>query len=224
MSSEIIQLSNVFTPLECDLMVATLNSIGWREPEKGNEDRNRYVQKVKQHKELRPGHNPEVKKLSDTIQAAVQRSRVFQMVVNPKRIRYFQFNQYEKGGNYNWHSDASRMHDLRTDFTIAVGLTDGYTGGDHFVRDGNENVKYSIPKGSVLIYPSGVIHKVSPVTEGVRVTAIAWVESLIKGPTDRSLLCEAFQLAEMAAEVDKEYGTLSQTATSLYHNLVRRFS
>jgi PKHD-type hydroxylase len=222
--NQIVQIDNLLHPMACDLLVQSLDDIGWKDPEQISQDRKDYVAKVKRHKELRPNHDKRINEHSKMLQVTLRKSRVFNMVVQPKRMRYFQFNRYEGGEEYGWHSDAAFMHDMRTDFTAVIGLTDGYKGGDHLVMDGNEPVRYVIKKGQALIYPSGVIHKVEPIVEGRRVAAVCWIESIFSSAVDRALVTEMWQLSELVKKADKPFGPMTQLATSLYHNMCRRLS
>ena len=64
---------------------------------------------------------------------------------------------------------------------MTVQLSDGseYEGGDFELRDGTANPLNQTElkqKGTVLIFPSFLSHRVKPVTKGVRKTLVAWFE------------------------------------------------
>ena len=40
----------------------------------------------------------------------------------------------------------------------------------------------------MVIYPSSTLHRVEPVTQGVRLAAVTWVQSLVRDMADREIL------------------------------------
>ena len=51
---------------------------------------------------------------------------------------------------------------------------------------GEEQIK--LPAGSIVAYPSSSLHRVTPVTRGVRVAAVTWVQSMVRDPACREIL------------------------------------
>lgn len=222
--NEIILVDNLIHPMVIGMMTKDFEQIGWKKPDiRGGDDRKDYVDKVKQHSELRPFHDKNIKEYSDVLQVELNKSRLFQMVCVPKRIRYFQFNNYQDGGNYGWHSDAASMSGLRTDYTVVIGMSDPktYLGGEHLFLEGSEVKRFRVEKGQALIYPSGIMHRVMPVTKGQRVVAITWIESKIQNPFNRSLITEMTQLTSSIKKIDKPFGEATNRASSLSQNLLR---
>lgn len=101
-----------------------------------------------------------------------------------------QFTIYNKNQHYDWHIDS--LHEPYGDqahpdlkgkirkLSCCVSLTDPkkYEGGDFYFSFGKDIVPYKIPEfkqqGSVLIFPSYVWHKVSPITKGTRHSLVNW--------------------------------------------------
>ena len=48
--------------------------------------------------------------------------------------------------------------------------------------------------GAAVIYPTGVIHQVRPVTRGTRLVAVTWIQSLIPNPQHRQVLFHHLEL------------------------------
>ena len=104
-----------------------------------------------------------------------------------------QFTEYKKGQFYDWHCDSyiepydqpdnQNTHGKLRKLSMTVSLTDPeeYEGGDleFDFRNQDEAVQPSIckeirPKGSVVVFPSFVWHRVKPVTKGIRHSLVCW--------------------------------------------------
>ncbi len=82
-------------------------------------------------------------------------------------------NEYDSKylGEYNWHKDHSNnfVYDIKLTVLINVSLED-YEGGKFylFTSGGEEHVKEFDKPGSMIIFKSDQVHKVTPVTKGKR--------------------------------------------------------
>jgi PKHD-type hydroxylase len=109
-----------------------------------------------------------------------------------------QFTKYKLNQYYDWHSDSwdkpyDKSEDINTygkirKLSVTCQLTDGseYTGGelqfdcrnyDPHMRDEDKHVltvKEILPKGSIVVFPSFVWHRVQPVTRGTRYSLVIW--------------------------------------------------
>lgn len=88
-----------------------------------------------------------------------------------------QFTKYEAPtGHYSWHTDKFLGKKIRK-LSIVLQLSDedDYVGGDLELKFG-DNVDNMIRKrGTILCFPSYVLHRVTPVTEGTRYSLVAWI-------------------------------------------------
>ena len=90
-----------------------------------------------------------------------------------------QVTRYTKDGFYNWHTDGMGSHnDLDNEGTtrklsMSVILNSDYEGGDLEMRD-LENKIPRLEEGSIIVFPSFVEHRVTPVTEGIRYSLVTW--------------------------------------------------
>ena len=90
-----------------------------------------------------------------------------------------QVTRYTKDGFYNWHTDGMGSHnDLDGEGTtrklsMSVILNSDYEGGDFEMRD-LENKIPRLEEGSIIVFPSFVEHRVTPVTEGIRYSLVIW--------------------------------------------------
>ena len=90
-----------------------------------------------------------------------------------------QFTEYyaEQGGHYDWHQDVHWNGQADTDrklsVTVQLSDTSEYEGGD-FEFDEVKTTADFRSKGTVLVFPSYLRHRVLPVTSGIRRSLVAW--------------------------------------------------
>jgi len=88
--------------------------------------------------------------------------------------------QYTKyfggGGHYDWHSDVGLTVPHRK-LSMVVQLSDEleYEGGTLQLNVGHDWLEISKKKGTLVIFPSFVLHRVTPVTSGVRQSLVSWI-------------------------------------------------
>lgn len=89
-----------------------------------------------------------------------------------------QYGEYhENGGHYNWHVDSlGENADLQRKLSISVQLSDPseYDGGELQLFTGTEPTTLEKEKGFGAIFPSFRLHRVTPVTRGVRKSLVLW--------------------------------------------------
>lgn len=166
---------------------------------------------------------PELKQL---VLAALQRSALFQMAVRPKVIRAPLFSRYEVGMSYGSHVDNALMGDppIRSDVSMTLFLTPSntYDGGELVIEttQGEEAIK--LEAGSMVVYPSATLHRVEPVTWGVRLVAVTWVQSLVRDAQDREIL---FDLDTARQAIFEKYGKIPEfdLLSKSHANLLRRW-
>jgi PKHD-type hydroxylase len=93
---------------------------------------------------------------------------------------YVNYNTYKKGNKYDWHKDSDTSLTQDTKFTILINLsTEKYKGGnlEHYSYGAYEIKELNDP-GSVIMFPSYVYHRVTPITQGKRKTLAIF----IRGP------------------------------------------
>ena len=90
-----------------------------------------------------------------------------------------QFTEYRatQGDHYDWHHDVQWTGQAPQDrkLSVTVQLSDGasYGGGDFEFDEVQTNADFR-SKGTVLIFPSYLRHRVQPVTAGTRRALVAW--------------------------------------------------
>ncbi|HEX4370617.1 MAG TPA: Fe2+-dependent dioxygenase [Rhizomicrobium sp.] len=131
---------------------------------------------------------------------AFQRSRPFRDFAFPKLIAPPLLSRYEPGMKYGAHADVAYMniasgtttYQLRADLSCTIFLNDptSYQGGELLLHVGTLPVPIKGQPGEAFVYPSTLLHEVRPVTAGVRLVSITFIESLIPEERERNLLYE----------------------------------
>lgn len=88
-----------------------------------------------------------------------------------------QVAEYRPGGHFDWHLDhGPGPHSMRKlSVTVQLSDEDDYEGGDFELFYSFTPERAVRKLGSVIVFPSYVLHRVTPVTRGVRRSLVAWV-------------------------------------------------
>lgn len=91
----------------------------------------------------------------------------------------FQFTNYEApSGKYGKHVDRGMNMSVRK-LSISIQLTDPeeYEGGELKLYDGDDKEAQVMDKtqGTLIIFPSYVLHEVMPITKGTRNSLVTWI-------------------------------------------------
>jgi PKHD-type hydroxylase len=77
------------------------------------------------------------------------------------------------GPHYDWGSGQSSMRKLS--FTVQLSDTFEYSGGDLLLYSGEpEPIPAPRAKGTITVFPSWMLHEVTPVVQGVRKSLVGW--------------------------------------------------
>lgn len=168
----------------------------------------------------------------DVVLAALGGDSRFVLAVRPDVVLPPLFGRYEPGMAYGDHLDnpvmglpAAAGGHVRTDVSVTAFLTDpdGYGGGELVIQSDYGQQAFKGAAGDVLVYPSTLVHRVQPVTRGVRLVAVTWVQSLVRDPARRKIL---FDLAVVASQLNDalpgrpEVGVIQEC----HHNLRRMWA
>ena len=93
------------------------------------------------------------------------------------------------------------------------------------LTEGNSGTQsFKLAAGSMLLYPSTTLHRVTEVTRGERVSCFMWLQSLVADNAAREML---FDLDQSVQTLSTDRGAIDAEVlklTQLYHNLVRRWA
>ncbi|MDD2664716.1 MAG: Fe2+-dependent dioxygenase [Dechloromonas sp.] len=147
------------------------------------------------------------------------------------RIYPPKFNRYADGGTYGVHVDSALMQVPGTQVTVRSDLSatlflagpDEYDGGELQIEGpfGIQSVK--LEAGDMVLYPSSSLHRVSPVTRGARVASFFWIQSMVQGEPERTLLYDLDQSIQALTAAGTDEAELMRLS-GVYHNLLRRWA
>jgi len=165
------------------------------------------------------------------IAAALESNPLFISAALPNALYPPMFNRYGEGMGFGLHVDGGiRLHPhdgrkFRTDLSATLFLSDpeSYAGGELHIQDTYGTHSAKLPAGDMVLYPSTSLHKVTPVTQGVRLACFTWVQSLVRDDGDRTILFELDNAIQQLNITNAD----SQARSALvgtYHNLLRKWS
>lgn len=161
--------------------------------------------RVKDNEQAR-GDDPGVTALVRRVRLALEANPVVRSWARPVRWSLPMFARYGPGRRYGVHTDNAIVEDqngwpVRTDisFTLFLSEPDAYDGGALLVRDPAGDREFRPGAGSVVFYPTGQLHGVTPVTRGERLVCVGWIQSRIRRTDQRELL---FDLEEVRRGTD----------------------
>lgn len=184
----ILCIGNILNPTELETTIAKLEMAEFVD---GKATAGWHARLVKHNTQL-PQGSPALAAVRDLIHAALQRHVLFQMAVRPHIVRPVTISRYDIGMSYGTHVDNALMHDplMRSDVSMTIFLSDPttYKGGELIVEGTQGEAAFKLPAGSAIVYPSSTLHRVEAVTQGVRLAAVTWIQSLVRDPQQREIL------------------------------------
>ena len=114
-------------------------------------------------------------------------SKLASLAINCNNERYWfdllgfhqelQLTRYSEGDFFDWHLDfgAGEISARKLSMTIQLSDADAYEGGDLRFMINNRIVNAPREKGTIIIFPSFVMHRVTPITKGTRQSIVGWV-------------------------------------------------
>jgi PKHD-type hydroxylase len=171
------------------------------------------------------------RELGDIILEALERHPLFISAALPDMVYPPMFNRYEGGMSFGNHVDgAVRLVPgsgvkLRTDLSATLFLTEpeAYDGGELLIDDTFGSHAIKLPAGDVIVYPASSLHRVNPVTRGVRTASFFWVQSMVRDDAQRTLLFDLDAAIQRLNASDADQPARIQL-TGCYHNLLRMWS
>lgn len=175
---------------------------------------------VKHNEQL--GAGPALAAAQDKLIAALKANPVFAGAVLPRRFAPPLFARYEPGMQFGTHMDNPLMgpDHMRADISVTLFLTEpeDYDGGELVMETTGGEAAYKLAAGSAVVYPTTVLHRVEPVTRGLREVACTWTQSLVRRADEREILFDLDRVARAMFERDgktEEFDLINKTSANL---------
>lgn len=182
-------LSNVLSPAELEQVRQLLGQVAFADGRVTNPD------STVKHNLQAPQTDAANARIAEIARDALARHPDARTFALPKQMARTTVVRYEPGMTYGWHVDEALFASnppMRSDLSCTLFLNDPgeYDGGELTMQLGEQELAYKLAAGSALIYPSTTIHQVAPVTRGVRIAAITWLQSWVADAQRRELLIQ----------------------------------
>jgi PKHD-type hydroxylase len=182
------------------------------------------AKRIKKNRQI-PADDPNIIPLLNDIKVLLFQNSIVNGYANIKGFAGLRVVSYQDGGHYGWHVDMAHMDLKRTDLSFTLFLSDEseYQGGDLQMDYGSHKVTVRGKKGQIVIYPTGVLHQVTPVTKGERLCVVGWIESLIPNEDDRQAVWNLMTAIRDVKQLEPPQSVVDQLNYSLQF-LKRRVS
>ncbi len=179
-----------------------------------------------------PEDSPAAREGGAVVLDALARSSLFVAAALPLKVFPPLFNRYASGQAFGTHVDAGVRVRRGSDFRIRADLSatvflsdpDSYDGGELIVEDSFGEQRIKLPAGQAVLYPSSSLHRVAPVTRGLRLASFLWLQSMIRDDGARRILWELDQGVQATAGAMGQGDPAVVRLTGVYHNLLRRWA
>lgn len=221
----LINIPNVLDPAEVKTVRGLIEAAPFADGKETAGIRNRRIKQNEQVPLAWEGRT-EIQKI---VVDALLRNVVFRHAALPEHIVPPTISRYRPGMHYGLHVDDAlmgppdKLHRADVSLTVFINEPTEYDGGELFINSpfGPQQVK--LPAGSAIIYPSGTLHEVRPVTRGERLVVISWVQSHVRDDRQRMILTDLHMIGERLAKVAPN-DPMTDVAFRCHVNLLRMWS
>ena len=184
---------------------------------------------VKRNEEL-DSSSRHMQALNNLVMGSLVQHPLYQAGAMPYRVATPYYARYTRGMAYGDHVDDPVMGppgggQYRSDVSTTVFLNapDEYQGGELVIRTAYGEQALKPDAGDAVIYPSSSLHRINAVTDGERLVAVTWAQSMVRDPQQRELLFQLYQAREELLQNTPE-GEAATRVDHAYVNLVRMWA
>jgi PKHD-type hydroxylase len=160
----------------------------------------------------------------ETLSNAILGDKTLKSAAQPAALARIMLNRYGEGMDYGAHVDAPYIDGVRTDlsFTLFLSAPNDYDGGELIIDSAGAEDVIKLPAGSLVLYPSTSLHRVTRVTRGERIACVGWIKSRVRSADDRTTLFELVRLDADLRAINAP-GPLRDRLANIRNNLLRRW-
>lgn len=198
-----------------------IDLLEWRD---GRETAGSVARQVKRNEQAAMDSVPG-RALQDELARIVADNTVIKAAAQPRRFSPLIISRTGLEGRYGAHVDNALMgrgaNRLRTDLSFTLFLTPpaDYDGGELVIHAAGMTQELKGDAGHLVLYPSGSIHEVRPVTRGTRIVCVGWIESFVADQSQREMLFDLENLRtalrQQLPDQSPELLTLDKTIANL---------
>lgn len=188
-----LQLSGVLSPEDLALVREKFLALPFQD---GKATAGAYAHKVKHNQQAR-SEAKEVQALEAFVRQAILRHPLAEVALSANKWSKMLFARYGAGDTYGWHMDDAFMVSedggkMRTDlsYTLFLSDPDDYEGGELVMDGASGQQEIKLLAGDMILYPTGLVHQVAPVTSGQRHVVVGWIQSSIRRQDQREILLD----------------------------------
>lgn len=213
--------------INADEYRAILGQLGGAEFVDGRETASPQLAHIKNNQQLRRG-SATLQRIADIVLGALRRNPEFLNAVYPKQLHSMLVSRYREGMQYGAHVDQALMGDSmvwRTDLSLTLFLNepDAYDGGELALQHGSGETLTKLQARSMVCYPTGQLHRVTPVTRGERLAVVGWIQSYVRDNAARETLCDLGRAMELLRGRE-EFRAAHDLINKTHANLMRRWA
>ena len=123
-------------------------------------------------------HGPETQKLYERLSQIVLRLNTDFYRFDLTGLENLQYTIYDgrQGGHYDWHIDFGHKNFKPRKISLSIQLSDpaDYEGCELQFQIESQPISAPRSRGTVIAFPSFFLHRVTPVTAGVRKSLVLW--------------------------------------------------
>lgn len=170
--------NDILTEKDCDMLVKLYNTAPDEEAKIGGSSNSTVDKSIRNVNRV---ILPVYKGIGARLAAAGLDANAKRWKFDITRANQSEFLKYPTGGGrYKGHIDTSLTMDKESKtetrkLTVLAFLNDDYKGGKFFLQTGHEKIYPPQKKGTILVFPSFLLHGVEDVEEGERYSVVTWM-------------------------------------------------
>jgi len=186
------------------------------------------AERVKNNEELARDAK-EIQQLNNLVMGSLVQHPAYQYATLPSKIASPFYARYRPGMTYGNHVDDPVMgppqgrYRSEVSTTVFLNEPDNYEGGELVIRTPFGDQQIKLPAGHAVVYPSSSLHHVAEVTQGERLVAVTWAQSMVRDAARRELLYELNQARESLLKQRPEEDETKRVDVA-YVNLIRMWA